>query len=853
MRPSSLKKNEIQSSLIPTLKMEEYLAKTRPTENGLEKGCTVAAHLVATWRVGKILLDYFRFFRSGELWDDHDLIAPLTHDIGKISPPFQDKIYNACGESRNLVSTAAQNEENHCITSSVVLSHLKLKNLAWVAASHHGAYCHAMYSLKDEWLGGSSWNTQRENLLHDLCNRFSLKLEDVSSEEWKRTLILGLTILADWLSSGLDLEYGEEPTEEMCAEAVRKAGFQPFFFRKGLTFGDVFQNRDGSSWEPNPLQRKMAENIKPGAVYILEMEMGSGKTEASLYLAYKLLSEFQHNGFYFALPTCLTSDKIYDRVTPFLKKILSSETPERKALLLHGKAWLRKFLPQTDSEGFQKIDSDREDWFDSKKRGLLAPFAVGTIDQLLMSVIHVRHNALRALGAAGKVIILDEVHSYDAYTGTLIKRLIEFLRQWGCTVIILSATLTRKVREELLGISTEPDSCEAYPLLSIYDGEKVSYHTVPSLEAEKIVRLCHSNDLEQSLQSALEHANRGECVLWIENTVAIAQHVFQQLSLRKPQNVRIGLIHSRFQEYSRRKNEKEWVDLYGKDAPPEERAGGKILVGTQVLEQSVDIDADFLITRLCPTDMFLQRIGRLWRHRKLNATRPPSAECCAEILQETAVFSEKPQPYSGYVLARSLEVLQNWEVLSIPRDMRTLIEATYAEREETGNNAILKKALQERITKLERFAEIASGNVQNVEPDTEASTRFSEEETVDVLLLEDYNAAERLLKPFGSSRWILIPDRNAEKKKRNQCAAVLSYFLVRVGKSKAPVYNDFPLDFLSHILYTGRDQNRPLRGAFVGSGGALLNLSQHPANSEDGNHSLRYTQGLGYCTEKKEG
>ena len=856
-RPSNYKPST--SPEIPCPDLSECLAKTRNTPDGVEKGCTVETHLRAACEVGKELLWYFRRYRSGELLDDHDLIAPLTHDIGKISPAFQDKIGEACGRARFGISPEGKKDENHCVTSSLVLgARLGLENLAWTAASHHGSCCRASYSLKVGWLGGEPWEARREELIRKLCERYSIKLEDISSEDWKKQLVLGFTILSDWIASGIDFAYGEEPTPEVCANAVRQAGFLPFEMREGLAFGDVFQT-NGKPWVANPLQREMAENVRPGAVYVLEMEMGSGKTEAALYLAYKLLAEHRHNGLYFALPTCLTSDKIYERVIPYLKSVLSPETPAPSAKRLHGKAWLHKALAQGGENGFETKKSEVDDWFDVRKRGLLAPFAVGTADQLLMSVIHVRHSALRALGAAGKVVILDEVHSYDAYTGTLIKNLVESLRKWGCTVIILSATLTHKLRRDLLGVSEEPESSAAYPLLSIRDGENVTYHTLSAPEPEKVVQFRHTSRIEDSLQSALEHARRGECVLWVENTVAEAQKVFRQLALRKPSDVPLGLIHSQFQEHSRSQNEGQWVKLYGKDASPQQREGGKILVGTQVLEQSVDIDADYLITRLCPVDMLLQRIGRLWRHRTLDALRPAGAECCAEVLNE-APFSnhsnfskhEKTPPvYAPYVLARTQEVLEPLREISIPRDIRTLIESTYADRDETDYYAYLKADLKENREKLERFANLSSGNALAVQPDTEASTRYTEEETVDVLLLEDYQESERLLKPFGSPLWFRIPDRTASKEKRTQCAAVLSSFLVRVRISRAPQYAEFPLDFLSHILYIGREQNRPLRAAFVGPQGKLQSLSRLPAQSENGENIIRYDKELGYSCEKK--
>ena len=169
--------------------------------------------------------------------------------------------------------------------------------------------------------------------------------------------------------------------------------------------------------------------------------MGIGKTEAALYAAYQALTQGSATGIYFALPTQLTSDKIYDRMNSFLAKVLAEDCKFR-SLLLHSSAWLRD--TELGEEGMPG-----NGWFSSRKRGLLAPFAVGTIDQALMGVMNVKHGFVRTFGLAGKVVILDEVHSYDSYTGTIIDKLVQTLRELDCTVIILSATLTAERRVRL--------------------------------------------------------------------------------------------------------------------------------------------------------------------------------------------------------------------------------------------------------------------------------------------------------------------------------------------------------------------------------------------------------------------
>ena len=124
-----------------------------------------------------------------------------------------------------------------------------------------------------------------------------------------------------------------------------------------------------------------------------------------------------------------------------------------------------------------------------------------------------------------------------------------------------------------------------------------------------------AND-NDAVEEVLKRAERGEQVLWIENTVDEAQKKYNLMAARSMEiNVDCGLIHARFIKVDRQKKEDQWVGLYGKNGHGLRKERGRILIGTQVLEQSLDIDADFLVTRICPTDMIFQRLGRLWRHR----------------------------------------------------------------------------------------------------------------------------------------------------------------------------------------------------------------------------------------------
>ena len=400
---------------------------------------------------------------------------------------------------------------------------------------------------------------------------------------------MGLTTVADWIGSGRFFDRPEETWEDKIDMALDEAGFVIPGFRHGLSFSEVF------GFSPRGAQEQFFKQISGPGVYILEAPMGIGKTEAALYAAYQLLDKGKAGGVYFALPTQLTSNKIYERFNQFLDVILSSDCTHR-ALLLHANAW----LVQTDMGEEGRPGGA---WFNQSKRGLLAPFAVGTIDQALMAAMNVKHGFVRAFGLAGKVVILDEVHTYDTYTGTIIDALLELLVQLDCTVLILSATLNKKRRETLLGLATRKEN---YPLITAVPKEKfrnnndIIHELAVTAEHTKKVKIVLQKNQDEAIEEVSRRAEQGQQILWIENTVDEAQQRYLDIAARAfGVGIDCGLLHSRFTVEDRQRIEDKWVRLYGKDGhlQGERQQRGRILVGTQVLEQSLDIDADFLVSR----------------------------------------------------------------------------------------------------------------------------------------------------------------------------------------------------------------------------------------------------------------
>ena len=851
--PPARKKN------IPAMPLEECLAKTIGYPGELKPGCDVYTHSLATCQI-------IRHLR--EIWKDtprERLLAPVVdclcafHDIGKVSPGFQQKIYDNLQKTLNLGLGNLYNHIDHASISRASLYTLG-EDFANLAGMHHGlTRPNEQYRDEDEVCGGENWSKLRKELLRRLTENLDLLTSSISEgiPDELQSVILGATILSDWLSSSIELPFGSCPTDEDIRDTVLNAGFIPCSIKKGLSFQDIFKDSDNVGYEPNELQKICMGHICPGAVYVIESEMGSGKTEAALYIAYRLLESKEANGIYFALPTQLTSEKIHERINQFLPEILP-ETQKHNAMLIHGNAWLKWNLWELDDSDSTLNAMKRDSWFQTKKRALLATFGAGTIDQALLSVINVKHKALRAFALSGKVVIIDEIHSYDHYTGSLISSLVHKLQHWGCTVVLLSATLTEDSKKTFAHLPSQPGKSphSSYPLVTIRQKDgKISEYPFPCSMGKR-VNLNISEVEEEALSLAYDKALKGEQVLWIENTVRNAQYIFSKFNQVHDKRLEIGLVHSRFPKIVRDKNENHWTSILGKNALEKRRECGRILVGTQVLEQSIDIDADFLITRLAPIDMIFQRIGRLWRHRATQ--RPVSASCSSMVLFDEIMKdplqignnSGKLLPYDPYVLYRTLDCIRQLKAFLLPDDIRKYLELVYAERNESDESILrLKLDMTRKANILEQMASVSLGIGLSLQNDDTASTRINDTPTVQVLLLRKDKGnpqnTQMIYTPFEKEPIPIPAAAGGGRTDRLRSSIRLQQSLISVRESIAPRYNDFETDFLSPLVYTGNDDFRPIRAAYLDDDGRLLNQSAIPLN-------YKYSPLLGYFEQKEK-
>lgn len=853
-----LKRNpKVELNLVCSLPLHQCLAKSRKTElNTTLPGRLVLSHCHIVGEVARAMILRMPYWLRESLFPVGSELIAASHDIGKVSPTFQNKIYtNLTQRNENVLSLLKEfNPEmekdwsGHGGVSQSLASAANVgKFIPQILGQHHGFSPDlSYYQATSGIFGGQLWHDQRLTLLSQLKEKLNVDFPIVKNDLQAKVLS-GLTSVADWIGSGALFD---DPADEdwlpKIALALDEAGFVKPQLKHGLSFADVF------GFTEKDTQTKLIAAANQPGVYILEAPMGLGKTEAALYAAYQLIEQGLATGLYFALPTQLTSDKIHERVNTFLERILDEASPHRTALLVHGNAKLKQFVMGEEA-------NPGGAWFAHGKRGILAPFAVGTVDQALMSVMNVKHGFVRTFGLAGKVVILDEVHSYDSYTGTILDSLVSALRQLHCTVIILSATLTLERRAKLLG---ETPTETAYPLITAQTNNtqliEIPVERIPDVS----VAIVHNNS-EDAFDEALNRASQGQQVLWIENTVNEAQSVYKKLGDRAQSlGVDCGLLHSRFTKENRATNEDKWVTLFGKEGVSSRGNQGRILVGTQVLEQSLDIDADFLISRIAPTDMLLQRLGRLWRHT--NPLRAPSAsreawiispELDLAIQNPKSAFGASANVYAPYVLCRTLKVWQGLTKVHFPSDIRPLIEATYASQDEAGDMLMHRHQLETTRAKLQNLALRGLSKGGTTKSEESAQTRHSELESTDVLLIRAFQQDQAkqgtwVILLNYQKIWLPYNGKSLAPNKWRELSATLMQNTLKVTEYLAPsIVSRVQVKWLTDYFYLGRpelDESVSLRVALVDQSGEVESIS----NVANENYSIEYDETKGYQTKK---
>lgn len=520
----------------------------------------------------------------------------------------------------------------------------------------------------------------------------------------------GLVMLADWLGSHqgfFPFHHGPGPrlafAQRAAAKAVASIGLEVDRSRRNLRpradFADLFPG-----FQATPLQAALM-NPPDVPVLIAESDTGSGKTEAALACFFRLFARGEIDSLYFALPTRVAARELYDRVREFAAQMFGEDAPPvLLAVPGYAKVDGERFLPSQDNLWHDEADLRRREraWAAERpKRFLAAPVAVGTIDQALLATMQVNHAHLRAVCLERSLLVVDEVHASDVYMRGLLRALLEHHTAAGGRALLLSATLGADAKEELLApAATAPHSPSfergvkaPYPALSGTGMPTVSLADRSgrrkSVQLEATPNLSDPTGLLSRLAESLRSGAR---VLVVLNTVDRAITFLRAAESHPHISAFVFRIngqacphHGRFARVDRLLLDAEVSRVLGKGTP----GGPLLLVGTQTLEQSLDIDADWLITDLCPMDVLLQRIGRLHRHDRLRPTGFETATCTVLTPEEKSLehwFDTKGRArgiaglgtvYPDLRIAQlTLDRIVSGCTIEIPADNRLLVEAT---------------------------------------------------------------------------------------------------------------------------------------------------------------------------------
>ena len=563
-------------------------------------------------------------------------------------------------------------------------------------------------------------------------------------------VLTGLVIMADWIASNADYfpmgTFSEQEQLDRARKGWEALGFEKAWEAKLSRSEDahsLYNSRfqffaDNPQIPLHPMQEvavQAARSLTQGGIMCIEAPMGQGKTEAGLIAAEILAQATGRTGLAFAAPTQATSNALLTRIEEWARLALKDTTDIHSLFLGHSKRNLNKdirSLPMLDifDDGEDTQDQSAQDvrsriarhsWFSGTKRGMLSTFVVCTVDQVLMMALQIKHVMLRHVALSSKVVVIDEVHAYDAYMSEYLKEALYWLGCMNAPVILMSATLPRDTKEQLMksyqrGLevaigqkpkriiqrakSTQKSSISpqhadlAYPVITTLgsgDSNPVTWDIEAPAKQQKIM-LHQIDDHPETLRNVLVPLENGHgCAAIICNTVGRAQKAYKYL--RDIYGDDVVLFHSRFLASHRVVKEERLVQELGKNAHRGDgRPVRRIVVGTQVIEQSLDLDFDVLVTDFAPVDLVLQRIGRLHRHTRDESERPEefrspmcyirgfesvgSTNQAPKFVSDSTLIYESLILYTSY--AQLLPYLDGSQSLQIPADMSKLVQGAYS-------------------------------------------------------------------------------------------------------------------------------------------------------------------------------
>lgn len=520
-----------------------------------------------------------------------------------------------------------------------------------------------------------------------------LTLEDVppACSTSRQSWLAGFCAVCDWIGSSTEVFHYRRPDAALpdyLKISVRKIEEKKILTRFGLVANPSSYQGVHALLKPNEFPRGIQVEIDrlpvtPGLT-LIEAPTGSGKTEAALAYAWRLLDQGVADSIVFALPTQATANAMLARVEAFAERAFGSAN----VVLAHGK---REF-----SEAFQRLVASGQrataqgkieatvqcaTWLaSSRKRVFLGQIGVCTVDQVLLSVLPVRHKFVRGFGINKAVLIIDEVHAYDAYMHGLLGEVLRRQKSTGGTVILLSATLPANVRGKLLK-SWESNGPDQAPYPAIWHATQGQATCITLSDHQRspkrevgvdCLKLPGAFPDDAVIGRIIAAGESGALVAVVMNLVDDAQRLARLL--RNKTKLSVDVFHARYRFMDRQDKEQNVRDNYGRMAS---RESGRILVATQVVEQSLDLDFDWMLTQICPVDLLFQRLGRLHRHERPRPAGFEQARCTVLSVEEEDYDLHKLIYGNTRVLWRTEQLLSAVDKIVFPGAYRDWIEKVY--------------------------------------------------------------------------------------------------------------------------------------------------------------------------------
>lgn len=656
------------------------------------------AHALLTYGRGKNAIQHIAKLLNVDVDKLIDLICFLigTHDVGKAHPTFQLNLNDSntcCDEihgtviklflsgSFDVTDSGEMRHERYSrdilydYFSDLGLDKYSYEYLADIVAFHHQGklgdakeptVCYGS-ETEDRW---KEWKNVQKQMIEKVRSIWNIDTDFISSLENKKYtnglcyFILSVMVTSDWIVSG---KHWARKLYE-CGNDIEKAAVQ-FITENELCYKPVKEYLGNLSWSnvfpfsKNDLQKYVTETTYCDSnVCVIEYPCGYGKTEAALALALKLGSD--KSGIYLGAPTMSTAKGLARRCRNIAKSSgIDMNIPEFDSSMI----W-------EDNE-MEKIPMEL--WTSKTRHQMLYPFAVGTIDQILKSVIKYRYSCIGMLGLSDKVVIIDEVHAYDAYMLTELKTLIRWCNFLNVPVILLSATLPTETKQQLFsasGITADiKEYSNEYPLITYaYNGKLIQEHT-DCVGKDVNIKTVESNDIIVSMLNSAMSIESG-CIALIAPTVDDAFALYDMLN-EEVTDCDVILYHGRMSVSDKSDKVKELLRLFGKDRS--NRPKKAVVVATSIIEQSLDVDFDYMFTALAPIDLLIQRLGRVHRHPDKGTIREFTKIDSPFTVVIPRSYDNLARIYDSEILNRTKTELSKIKKLNTVDDVRSIIDSAY--------------------------------------------------------------------------------------------------------------------------------------------------------------------------------